>query len=105
MQGAYSYRNAFHAVSSIVQQQGLPGLMKGYWATNSVWFPWNMIYIASYEKSKAMLARQLQASTCAPGGGHIQMLLMYTLPKTPFFSFFVILCGVIGFVLFLMSAF
>lgn len=66
MQGAYSYRNAFHAVSSIVQQQGLPGLMKGYWATNSVWFPWNMIYIASYEKSKAMLACQLQASTCAP---------------------------------------
>ena len=65
MQGAYSYRNAFHAVSSIVQQRGLRGLMKGYWATNSVWFPWNMIYIASYEKSKAMLAGQLQASTCA----------------------------------------
>ncbi len=61
MQAAYSYRNAFHAVVSIVQQQGLPGLMKGYWATNSVWFPWNMIYIASYEKSKAMLAHNLQA--------------------------------------------
>ena len=61
MQGAYSYRNAFHAVSSIVQQQGLPGLMKGYWATNSVWFPWNMIYIASYERSKAALAAKLQA--------------------------------------------
>lgn len=61
MQGAYSYRNAFHAVSSIVQQHGLPGLMKGYWATNSVWFPWNMIYIASYERSKAALADKLQA--------------------------------------------
>ncbi len=61
MQAAYSYRNAFHAVASIVQQQGLPGLMKGYWATNSVWFPWNMIYIASYEKSKTMLAHNLQA--------------------------------------------
>lgn len=62
MQGAYSYRSAFHALSSIVQQQGLPGLMKGYWATNSVWFPWNMIYIASYEKSKSMLAQHLQVS-------------------------------------------
>lgn len=60
MQGAYSYRNAFHALSSIVHQQGLPGLLKGYWATNSVWFPWNMIYIASYERSKVMLAQQLQ---------------------------------------------
>lgn len=60
MKAAYSYRNTFHAVSSIVQQQGLPGLMKGYWATNSVWFPWNMIYIASYEKSKTMLAHNLQ---------------------------------------------
>lgn len=61
MQGAYSYKNAFHAVSSIVQRHGLPGLMKGYWATNSVWFPWNMIYIASYERSKAALAQHLQA--------------------------------------------
>lgn len=61
MQAAYSYRNAFHAVASIVQQQGLPGLMKGYWAANSVWFPWNMMYIASYEKSKTMLAHHLQA--------------------------------------------
>ncbi|DBA90485.1 hypothetical protein WJX77_005781 [Trebouxia sp. C0004] len=60
MQAAYSYRNAFHAVARIVRQQGLPGLMKGYWATNSVWFPWNMIYIASYEKSKTMLAHNLQ---------------------------------------------
>ena len=60
MHGAYSYRSAFHAVSSIVKQQGLRGLMKGYWATNSVWFPWNMIYIASYERSKCSLAQQLQ---------------------------------------------
>ena len=60
MQGAYSYRSAFHAVSSIVQRQGLPGLMKGYWVTNSVWFPWNMIYIASYERAKTVVAQHLQ---------------------------------------------
>ena len=65
MQGAYSYRNAFHAVSSIVQQHSLQGLMKGYWATNSVWFPWNMIYIASYERSKTALARRLQVGACS----------------------------------------
>ena len=62
MHGAYTYRNVFHAVSSITQQQGWSGLMKGYWSTNSVWFPWNMLYIASYEKSKVTLAQQLQAS-------------------------------------------
>lgn len=66
MQGAYTYRSAFHAVSSIVHQHGLPGLMKGYWATNSVWFPWNMIYIASYERTKTALAQQLQASSLIP---------------------------------------
>lgn len=62
MQGAYSYRNAFHAISSVVQRQGPPGLMKGYWATNSVWFPWNMIYIASYERAKTALAQHLQVT-------------------------------------------
>ena len=61
MQGVYSSRNAWHAVSSIVKQQGFRGLVKGYWATNSVWFPWNMIYIASYERSRASVAKQLQA--------------------------------------------
>ena len=67
MQGAYSYRSAFHAASSIVQRQGLPGLMKGYWATNSVWFPWNMIYIASYERSKTSLAQHLQVMDLSGG--------------------------------------
>ena len=63
MRQVYNYRNVFHAVSSIVQQQGLRGLLKGYWATNSVWFPWNMIYIAAYEKSRADLAQHLQVGT------------------------------------------
>ena len=61
MQQAYSYRNAFHALTSITSQQGVAGLMKGYWATNSVWLPWNMIYIACYEKSKQTLTQNLQA--------------------------------------------
>lgn len=60
MQQVYNYRSVSHAISSIVQQQGAKGLLKGYWATNSVWFPWNMIYIASYEKSRANLAHYLQ---------------------------------------------
>ncbi|KAL3144186.1 hypothetical protein ABBQ32_003968 [Trebouxia sp. C0010 RCD-2024] len=71
MQGAFTYRSTFHAVSSIMHQHGLPGLMKGYWATNSVWFPWNMIYIASYERSKTALAQQLQLRDAGqlPGWG------------------------------------
>ena len=66
MQQAYSYRSAYHALTSITSQQGLAGLMKGYWATNSVWFPWNMIYIACYEKSKQSLTQSLQARLPLP---------------------------------------
>ena len=62
MQQVYNYRSVSHALASIVQQQGKKGLMKGYWATNSVWFPWNMIYVSSYEKSRASLAQRLQVA-------------------------------------------
>ena len=27
-------------------------MLKGYWATNAVWLPWNAIYIAAFEASK-----------------------------------------------------
>ncbi len=36
MSDRYSYRSSWHAVSSIVQQRGLRGMLTGYWAGNSV---------------------------------------------------------------------
>lgn len=36
MKGSYNYSSAWHAVSSIVRQRGLRGMLKGYWAGNSV---------------------------------------------------------------------
>jgi hypothetical protein len=91
MNGSYNYSSAWHAVSSIVRQRGLRGMLKGYWAGNSVrltsrtticmrsidifrkwyadvgcvrvahptsllqvWFPWNAVYIASYEHAKKL---------------------------------------------------
>lgn len=62
MQQVYNYRSVSHALISIVQQQGVKGLLKGYWATNSVWFPWNMVYVSSYEKSRASLAQRLKVA-------------------------------------------
>lgn len=59
MGGAYHYRNGWHALTTLVGQEGLRGLFKGYWVTNSVWIPWNIIYIASYEKMKRLAADSL----------------------------------------------
>eukprot|EP00976_Prorocentrum_cordatum_P099240 1191759-Prorocentrum_minimum.AAC.2 len=52
MGGAYEYRSASDAFRQLMQHRGVLGLFKGYWITNSVWIPWNTIYIATYEASK-----------------------------------------------------
>ena len=38
------------------------GLFRGYWLTNSVWLPWNMIYMAVYAETKRVLAITLRSS-------------------------------------------
>lgn len=35
----------------------LSGLFRGYWATNCVWLPWNVIYISAYEGARGAAAR------------------------------------------------
>lgn len=42
-------RHAAAALSAILRDAGPLGLFKGYWATNCVWLPWNILYIALYE--------------------------------------------------------
>ena len=60
MGAAYRYDGAWQAVQALLSQRSLAaGLMRGYWATNAVWLPWNAIYIACYEESKRMAAASL----------------------------------------------
>lgn len=38
-------------------------LFKGYWATNGVWLPWNMIYVAGYLEAKRLACAALGHET------------------------------------------
>ena len=74
MGSAYSYRSTWEAIHALVAHGGLSGVMRGYWATNAVWVPWNAIYIASYEGSKRAAARALEVDPASgvpvSGGVH-----------------------------------
>lgn len=60
MGAAYRYDGAWQAVQALLSQRSVAaGLMRGYWATNAVWLPWNAIYIACYEESKRVAAASL----------------------------------------------
>jgi len=60
-----AYRGAGHAVRSALAHAGLRGLLRGYWATNAVWLPWNVLYISAYERLKDA-ARAALAAGGAP---------------------------------------
>ena len=49
MSSTYSYSSAMHAVRDLLKKDGPRGLMRGYWVTNSVWIPYNIMYISAYE--------------------------------------------------------
>jgi hypothetical protein len=40
------------ATTASSSRGSLRHLFRGYWATNAVWLPWNMLYVAGYEGSK-----------------------------------------------------
>lgn len=63
MQHEHRFTSTWHAVSSIVRQNGAGGLLRGYWVGNAVWLPWNAIMIPSYEKSKQITAEVLSTDT------------------------------------------
>ena len=69
MGSAYSYRSTWEAARALTSQGGLHGIMRGYWATNAVWLPWNAIYIASYESSKRAAARALNGASVGTVAG------------------------------------
>ena len=70
MHGRIAYHGAGHAIWSVVSTQGVSGLMRGYWATNCVWIPWNMLYTSMFEAAK----RQ--------GRGHFKLREDQALPDT-----------------------
>jgi hypothetical protein len=60
----------FTSLWHILRQAGPMGLFKGYWATNCVWLPWNIVYIGCYEANKraarSLLERTEQEALPAP---------------------------------------
>lgn len=60
---SYTYSGPWHVLRSLVQQQGPLGLFKGYWVTNSVWIPWNILYMSGYSQSKRAAAEVLGLSS------------------------------------------
>jgi Mitochondrial carrier protein len=60
------YKHSLHAVRVIVSSSGVSGLFRGYWATNCVWLPWNVIYIASFEAAKRRVREHLKVDAATP---------------------------------------
>ena len=52
--------SAVAAAAAILRRSGPLGLFRGYWATNSVWLPWNIIYIATYEHLRRQVRSRLE---------------------------------------------
>lgn len=40
------------ATRDIWRAQGLRGFYRGYWAMNTLWMPWNLLYLTTYEACK-----------------------------------------------------
>eukprot|EP01026_Neomeris_dumetosa_P024381 TRINITY_DN2032_c0_g1_i9.p1 TRINITY_DN2032_c0_g1~~TRINITY_DN2032_c0_g1_i9.p1 ORF type:complete len:304 (+),score=26.41 TRINITY_DN2032_c0_g1_i9:285-1196(+) len=47
------YKGAIQAFQSLYNEKQV---LRGYWITNSVWFPWGMVYMSCYEGLKRNLA-------------------------------------------------
>lgn len=59
-------RHAAAALWAILRDAGPLGLFKGYWATNCVWLPWNILYIALYEGCRRSARSALGRGESAP---------------------------------------
>jgi hypothetical protein len=58
--------NALSVAASIVQSSGPLGRFRRYWATNSVWLPWNVLYNTLYEDLKLQLQANMTVDTDLP---------------------------------------
>lgn len=81
------FTSTWHAVSSIVRQNGPRGLLRGYWVGNAVWLPWNAIMIPTYERSKVLAADVLgrevlplwAVATCSAASASLAVCLTHPL--------------------------
>ena len=51
------YANFVSAYASIVRNEGVRGLFRGYWASNFTWWPWNCVYFVAYESARDAVAK------------------------------------------------
>lgn len=56
MGGRFAYSSSLQALKGALAHAGVAGLFRGYWATNAVWLPWNIVYICTYERLKRLAA-------------------------------------------------
>lgn len=47
--GATQFRGSMHAATTILRDEGIRGLYRGYWAHQCVWGPFNAVYFTGYE--------------------------------------------------------
>lgn len=47
--------SAFEAVQEVYRHQGIRGFWKGFVTMNTLWLPWNLIYLTLYERSKRQM--------------------------------------------------
>lgn len=66
--GVQSTASLSDTLRRIWRADGIGGLLRGYWATNCVWLPWNIVYIASYEglRKQARLALGIPSQEALP---------------------------------------
>lgn len=74
--GGGSNKGAGDVLRALLREGGGEGkngslrhLFRGYWATNAVWLPWNMLYVAGYEGSKRAARGWLPPPEGGDGGG------------------------------------
>lgn len=53
------YHGSWDAARSILRAEGMKGLFRGYWAQNAAWWPWNVLYFATYEHMRSSWATHL----------------------------------------------
>eukprot|EP01023_Acetabularia_acetabulum_P028089 TRINITY_DN26549_c0_g1_i1.p2 TRINITY_DN26549_c0_g1~~TRINITY_DN26549_c0_g1_i1.p2 ORF type:complete len:296 (+),score=46.79 TRINITY_DN26549_c0_g1_i1:181-1068(+) len=80
-QTSAKYRGAIDAFYSLYREGAL---LRGYWVTNSVWFPWNVIYMSTYEGLKRQVNGEgnqdmtpLQYAVCSGISATIAVILTH----------------------------
>lgn len=63
-QRAYHYNGSWDALRSIIRQEGLRGIYKGYWATLFSYGPFSAVYFWIFEEVRPLITVNVCADGC-----------------------------------------